>query len=161
VLPVPAARWRLLGSTAASGALLNVAAASRVGGFDADLFLDYVDHDFCLRLRRAGFQIIEASEVRMLPPPGKMAIPLSGKPAPMEPYAPLRRYYITRNRMLLWRRYRRFDLAWILADMRAFFREIFSMLLWEKDLRAKLWMMGRGALDALRNARGELSGHKR
>jgi len=157
----PPARWRLLPAAIASGALLNVAAASRVGGFDADLFLDYVDRDFCLRARRAGFQIIEASEVRMLPPLGKVAIPLSGRPGPNELLSAVRRYYIMRNRMVLWARYWRFDLRWTLSDMRACIRELVSMIAWERDVRRNLWMMLRGAFDALRFARGELHGHPR
>lgn len=157
----PPARWRVLKSTLVSGAMLNVAAASRVGGFDASLFLDYVDEDFCLRLRKEGFQILEASEVRMPLPAGKMEIPLSGRPEPQEAHAPIRRYYITRNRMLLWRRHGGFDLGWMLSDIGACFREFFSMLFWEKGVPGKLWMMARGAFDALRNARGELSGHPR
>jgi rhamnosyltransferase len=140
---------------------LNVTAASRVGGFDAELFLDYVDHDFCLRARRAGFQVLEASELHMLPPVGKQAIPLSGRPAPIDPLPAVRRYYITRNRMLLWARYLVFDLRWMLRDLRTGFRELFSMLLWEKGVGGKLWMMLRGAADALRGARGELRGHPR
>jgi rhamnosyltransferase len=157
----PAARWRLLPSTIASGALVNVAAADTCGGFDARLFVDYLDHDFCLRLRKMGFQILEASEVRMLPPVGRVEIPLAGKPEPTEPYSPVRRYYITRNRMLLWRRYRRFDRRWVWSDMRAFVREIFTVMLWERDVGAKLRMMLRGFVDAVRNVRGELQGHRR
>ena len=34
-------------------------------------------------------------------------------------------------------------------------------VLWEKEVGRKLWMMLRGAFDALRNARGELDGHPR
>ena len=155
--PTPAARWQLLPFAVTSGTLVNVEAASRVGGFDASLFIDYVDEDFCLRLRRSGYQILEASEVRMLSPAtGMLGGHFPGQPSHRAPASSERRYYMTRNRVLLWRRYGSFDRPWLERDVRDFLSEIVAVVRFEKDLPGKLWMVARGLFDAARDARGAL-----
>jgi rhamnosyltransferase len=154
-------RWRLLRLAITSGNLLNVAAASRVGGFDASLFIDYVDHEICLRLRREGYQILEASEVRLMHSLGTMEVRrFLGKRPRVSHHSRLRRYYITRNRALLWRQYGSFDRQWMVNDVRRFLSEVAAVILWEKDVPGKLWMMARGLIDAARNVRGELKGRR-
>jgi rhamnosyltransferase len=151
--------WRLLPLAITSGNLLKVAAASRVGGFDASLFIDFVDHEMCLRLRRAGYQILEASEVRLMHSLGRMEIRrFFGKRPRVSHHSRLRRYYITRNRALLWRQYGSFDRRWMVDDVHRFLNEIVAITLWEEDVPGKLRMMARGLIDAARNVRGELKG---
>ncbi|MDV6260277.1 glycosyltransferase family 2 protein [Rhodococcoides yunnanense] len=41
-----------------SGSLCNVTAWSVVEGYDEQMFVDYVDFEFCLRLRMAGYTIV-------------------------------------------------------------------------------------------------------
>lgn len=43
----------------ASGTVFNVPMALNLGGFDADMFLDTVDHEFCLRARRARMSLLQ------------------------------------------------------------------------------------------------------
>ena len=50
--------WTVIRTTMTSGNLVNIAIAQAVGGFDDSLFIDYVDHDFCLRLRAHGYRIL-------------------------------------------------------------------------------------------------------
>ncbi len=44
-------------TTMTSGNILNLAAFSACGPFCEKLFIDYVDHEYCLRLRRHGYSI--------------------------------------------------------------------------------------------------------
>lgn len=46
-----------------SGSIIDISIAEKVGGFDERLFIDEVDHDFCLRVKDAGYQIYEYSEI--------------------------------------------------------------------------------------------------
>lgn len=160
--PAPPARWRLLDTASTSGALVSVPAAGEVGGFDAALYAAYVDEDFCLRLRRGGYQLLEAIEVRMLsPPPGRIPFrQLAGRPPPVS-RRPTKehRYYMTRNRAVVWRRYWSFDARWVGHDMRDFLHEIVSVVRWERERRGQLWMMARGFFDAVRNVSGPLRRH--
>ena len=48
-----------------SGTANRIPALRSVGGFRADLFIDHVDHDACLRLRRSGWRIRLADGVSM------------------------------------------------------------------------------------------------
>ncbi len=48
-----------------SGALTNVLAWEKVGGFDEKMFIDSVDLEYCYRLRKCGFRIIQVSSVRL------------------------------------------------------------------------------------------------
>lgn len=46
-----------------SGAYTNLRAWSNVGGFDEKMFIDSVDFDFCYRLRKSGYKIIQTNQV--------------------------------------------------------------------------------------------------
>lgn len=49
-----------------SGSLLSVAAWESVGGYDEQLFVDFVDFDFCLRLSQAGWRMRQVPQARLL-----------------------------------------------------------------------------------------------
>lgn len=55
-------RFDIMKYTIASGTIFRVRQARSVGGFDEDLFLDTVDHEFCLRLRALGWVIWRDNE---------------------------------------------------------------------------------------------------
>lgn len=89
-----------------SGALLSREALITVGLFDERLIIDYVDTEFCLRLRDHGFHIALAPGSGMRHALGVRAplrpfgVPLrhaDGRTAMYGYHAPFRRYYITRN----------------------------------------------------------------
>lgn len=49
-----------------SGALFRVAAWQAVGGYDTAMFMDFIDFDYCLRLRIAGWRIVATPQVFLL-----------------------------------------------------------------------------------------------
>ena len=150
------ATWHVIRTTMTSGNLVNVAVAEQVGGFDASLFIDYVDHEFCLRLRHRGFRILEASGAQLSHALGHLEMhALGAVRTGITHQSALRRYYMTRNRLLVWRQYWRWEPAWVLRDMRRFLTESVGIVLFEKDVHAKVRMMWRGICDASRNVRGE------
>jgi len=147
--------WNVIRTTMTSGNLVNIAAAQAVGGFDDSLFIDYVDHEFCLRLRRRGYRILEATRAVLNHALGNMELRSLGVARMgITHHSALRRYYITRNRMLVWRGYWRAEPAWVLRDMRRFLSESAGIMLFEKDAGAKMRMTLRGIRDASRNVRG-------
>jgi rhamnosyltransferase len=147
--------WNVIRTTMTSGNLVNIAAAQAVGGFDESLFIDYVDHEFCLRLRRRGYRILEATRAVLDHALGNLEMRSLGMARMGVTHHPaLRRYYITRNRMLVWRGYWRSEPAWVLRDMRRFLSESAGIVLFEKDAAAKVRMTLRGIRDASRNLRG-------
>ncbi|MBS2962463.1 glycosyltransferase [Actinocrinis puniceicyclus] len=48
-----------------SGMLIRRGALDRVGPFREDFFVDFVDIDFCLRLRRAGLRIVQDQRLKL------------------------------------------------------------------------------------------------
>jgi rhamnosyltransferase len=147
--------WNVIRTTMTSGNLVNIATAQAVGGFDDSLFIDYVDHEFCLRLRRRGYCILEATRAVLDHALGNMEMRSLGVARMgVTHHSALRRYYITRNRMLVWRGYWRSEPAWVLRDVRRFLSESAGIVLFEKDAGAKVRMALRGIRDASRNVRG-------
>jgi len=63
-----------------------------------------------------------------------------------------RRYYITRNRFLVWRRYGRTEPRYVLADILASQKELLKMLLFEEDRKSKVRAMLAGLRDGLRGS---------
>ena len=55
-----------------SGSLCSVDAWAFVGGYDDGLFIDFVDFDFCLRLRHCDFRIIREPKSTLLHEIGKI-----------------------------------------------------------------------------------------
>jgi rhamnosyltransferase len=55
-----------------SGSLCNVKAWQAVGGYDESMFIDFVDFDFCLRVRQKEFRIVREPKTSLLHEIGKI-----------------------------------------------------------------------------------------
>lgn len=139
-----------------SGSVIRRAVLGRVGLFDDALFIDYVDHDFCLRMARANLKVIEVTGVRLNHRLGEMtAHSLLGRQVLTSHHSPVRRYYMFRNRLQVYRRHAaRFPL-WFARDLARNLTEIAKVLLWEGDKKRKLRFMGQGTLDGLAGRLGK------
>ncbi|HEY7889912.1 MAG TPA: glycosyltransferase family 2 protein [Steroidobacteraceae bacterium] len=147
--------WRTIRSAMTSGNLVRVAAALSIGGFDESLFIDLVDHDFCLRLRGHGYRVLEATRARLLHSLGSMERRLLAfKRVNVTHHPAIRRYYMSRNRIILWRRHWRQEPAWVLRDLRRFLSESLCIVLYERQTGGKLRMIIRGIGDAIRHRCG-------
>jgi len=62
---VPATDLREVRYLISSGTFMRVAALTDVDGFDESLFMDLVDHEICLRLRRRGWRLMRARDLVM------------------------------------------------------------------------------------------------
>jgi rhamnosyltransferase len=91
-----------------SGTLTNVDAITSVGGFEERLFIDHVDHEMCLRLRRHGYNIVRMNSTYLLHEVGKgKKIEFFGKRIAYHYYNPKRVYYQTRNLLYILRKYKK------------------------------------------------------
>jgi len=144
-----------------SGSLLSLDAANQVGGFDDELFIDYVDYDLNARLLLAGYKIARSNRATLLHEVGQAARTwlftprrdLEGRWTLERFYAfghsPLRCYYKARNRVIFTKKYgMRFGLAnegvWQIPQ------QIALTCLFETDRRRKLAAFLRGIRDGLR-----------
>lgn len=141
-----------------SGSLFSRSAFKNVGLFDEAFFIDYVDFEFCLRLRKHGFRLIEATEAPIY---HRVGTPTRhrflGITCTVFNHSPLRRYYAARNRLRVYKRYALSDPRWIGHDIWSWFKEIVKLVLFESNRWEKLAFAVKGGWDALRGRGGAYS----
>lgn len=98
-----------------SGTLIPIDAFDKIGRFDESLFIDNVDLEWCCRARRGQFSLFGVCEAELDHRLGdQRRVVLSQLFIVV--HSPLRMYYQTRNRILLYRR-GYVPLKWKLKDM--------------------------------------------
>lgn len=138
-----------------SGIFLSAAALRSTGLFDESFFIDYVDFEFCLRVRKNRLRVIEAPNAivaHQLGDPSRHTI--FGKTTTVYSHSPLRRYYAARNRLRMYPRYLLSDFPWLCHDAWSWLKEVIKLMLFEEDRRQKLGFIARGIWDALRGRSG-------
>jgi rhamnosyltransferase len=141
-----------------AGSFHNVAAWRRLGGFRADFFTDYVDIEYCLRAREAGYSVLRLCRPAIDHEIGHPTRHRLGwRRVTTTNHDRHRRYYITRNRVLVWRRYGRREATYILGDMRAFAKECVKLALFEQDRLRKGAAIARGLAHGVRGATGQIA----
>jgi rhamnosyltransferase len=138
-----------------SGIFVSTKVLREAGLFDDSFFIDYVDIEFCLRLRKSGYKIIEASRAPLahrLGDPSRHTI--LGKTTTVYSHSPLRRYYASRNRLRMYPRYLLSDFPWICHDAWSWFKEVIKLMLFEQDRGRKLLFIAKGVWDAVRSRSG-------
>lgn len=142
--------WSYIRSAMTSGSLIKVAAFQKVGLYDETLFIDYVDHEFCLRLRAHGLCIAEVSGAVLVHNLGEMQwhqmiwVRFSATH-----HSSLRRYYNARNRILMYKRYWLIDPVWVINDHYTFAKDLLKILLVESDKGEKFRSVVRGIKHAI------------
>jgi rhamnosyltransferase len=144
-----------------SGALCRVSALDDIGGFRSDLFIDHVDHDVCLRLRRRGWLIAIEPAARMRHSIGAMRTHRVAGAFGIRNshHSPERQYYKYRNYVLLvMDGTARTDRRWELRAGLALAWGPLKIVAFEEDKRAKLGAVAAGVCDGLRGRTGRRSG---
>jgi rhamnosyltransferase len=137
-----------------SGSCIDLSAWLAVGPMDASLFIDFVDVEWCVRARRAGFSVLGLPWLTMQHSLGDEPASLMGRRFAM--HSPFRHYFLFRNALalILYRRY--MPLSWKLAELIKFpVRIVLYPLLSEHPVE-QLKMIGRGIMDGMRNRLGPL-----
>jgi len=142
--------------TITSGNLLSLDAYKSVGGFLDMLFIDHVDHEYCLRLNKNNYKVIRTNRVLVYHKLGntnrrkffRWIFYPSHHP-------PLRLYYRTRNRFLVDNLYKKSFPEYIKRDRRNFIRELFEIIAFEKNIWAKIKMIFQGYIDYKKNRFGK------
>ena len=104
---IPSSQVEEISMCITSGCLTSVKAILNLGGFNERLFIDQVDHDMCLRLKRSGYRILRANTVELLQEYGQDTVrrKLLWKTIIYHIYPPMRIYYQTRNQLFMVRKY--------------------------------------------------------
>lgn len=140
--------------THTSGNLLNVAAADAVGGFCDDLFIDHVDYDLCIRLRRSGYKILVEPRAITNQSFGETRLVIVGKKFRFftANRTAVRHYYMTRNGILVARRHR--DIGYLLRHLLQVLKTLAKVVMVEDDRASKSRATLVGLWDGCRGVAG-------
>lgn len=144
--------WTTADYLISSGALISMAALKAIGKMDEGLFIDYVDIEWGLRARAAGYQSYGAFDVRMEHRIGEAALEIAG--VKLAVHKPIRRYYYYRNALLLCRR-RYISAAWKVNEVIRLGIKFFIFSALSKRRAADFAMMTKGIRDGLRGKTGK------
>ncbi|MEK1965256.1 glycosyltransferase family 2 protein [Latilactobacillus sakei] len=134
--------------TITSGSLTNVVKWDNIGGFDEDLFIDMVDFDFCERIKLNGYEIIRVNSVRINHQYGDAAIKnFFGKKIGVYNYSPFRRYYITRNNIIFYKKYSNIGNFKIMV--KEIVRNVGKVVLYEDNKLKKINAITKGMKDGI------------
>lgn len=144
-----------------SGALTKADIYKNIGLYDEKLFIDLVDHDYCLSLNRKGFKVIQVSSAVLIHNLGESVKKnvLGLKMTPTN-HSPLRRYYMSRNRHYIWDKYKDDFPKWVLTDKRRFITENLKIILFEDKKIEKFKYIKKGIEDYKNNIFGEFKNNK-
>lgn len=142
-----------------SGNLLNLDIYQIVGPFRDDFFIDFVDHEYCLRLQTHRYRVIQSNKAVLHHSIGTnlkknrflhLTLITSN-------HSCIRRYYITRNRFRVRKLYGRHFPEFFKTDSKRFIAELVNILFFEHDRFNKYLMIGRGYWDYMTGKMGRLT----
>jgi rhamnosyltransferase len=143
-----------------SGALMPAWVFDEIGLFASEYFIDFVDWEYSLRIRAAGYLIAESNQAVLLHSAGhpKQVTFLGFKFNPSH-HSAMRRYYMSRNRVVIYRKYFRMFPRWTLRSLYYdFLRETIKCLLVEKNRIRKLRNFLLGTWDGVTGKMGRRNG---
>jgi rhamnosyltransferase len=140
-----------------SCSLMSLKAFEEIGFFRDDFFIDQVDHEYCLRLRSYGYKVIISCKPLMIHPIGNQT---SHKILWKHPVClnqpPLRIYYMTRNRFILYRMYALKESHWVRSDLNTALKEFILIMLFEDQKIKKIIAMLTGIFHAISGNMGRV-----
>jgi rhamnosyltransferase len=117
-----------------SGSMMPMWIFDKVGMFASEYFIDLVDCEYCLRIRAAGYAIADSKQAVLLHVAGSpRRIAILGFSFQPTYHSPVRRYYISRNRMVVYRKYFSLFPRWTLHSIYESLRETIKCFVAEED----------------------------
>jgi len=140
-----------------SGSLISIRACLAVGGFCDDLFIDQVDHDYCIRLRKQGYMVCKSTEPLMTHTIGNITRQqFFGVYLYTTNHKAFRRYYIARNRIVLAKKYFLTEPIFVICELYRMIGEIVAIVLLEKEKTQKLRAITIGLLHGITGRMGQV-----
>lgn len=131
-----------------SGNLLNTKVFEKVGYFNEHYFIDQVDFEFCLRLKKDNLKLIRVNNAVLLHNYGDIKTKkIFGISVSYTNHNYLRRYYSIRNRLDLWSKYKKVAPEFIKKDKKYFIKDIVKVTLFEEDKIKKIIYTIKGVID--------------
>jgi len=133
-----------------SGSLYDLNCWEKIGGFWEDLFIEGVDNEYCLRAYEHGYSVIVSVKAKLRQQYGaQRLVEFLGFNLFPTFHSPLRHYYVSRNRVHIWRRYWKSSLFYISWDIFSLLNSVFLIMVAEDKKLSKLKSIVQGTLDGL------------
>lgn len=138
-----------------SGSVLNLQAYLKCGPFEDRLFIDHVDHEYCLRLRRNRFRVVQLPHVVLDHALGEVSErEILGWAFSFVTHKPFRSYYSIRNGFYVGVKYLGYRPQFLLSFLRQLLIDIVKASLFEDQTPLRLKMIWRGFVDFCRGRYG-------
>ena len=132
-----------------SGMLLRRSCLTQVPGFREDFFVDYVDVDFCLRMKRAGVRIVRDLALELPHSIGDVRPHrFLGREIHVGHYSAWRHYWIARNGTVLIKEHVRDNPGWAVLNTLFLARWFAHLVLFEPKRRTHVPAYLKGLRDA-------------
>jgi rhamnosyltransferase len=140
-----------------SGSLMPVDIFDRCGWFQEDLIIDCVDHEYCLRARSQGYTLAECRNAVLLVAVGSTTSHQAfGLTISARHYSARRRYYITRNRLVMIQRFWKQQPAWCCRTLQDIVQDTIKVAFVEEGRWGKMGNTARGIYDAFCGRMGKV-----
>lgn len=145
-----------------SGTFLRLAAWQKTAGYCDEMFIDWVDNDFCYSLQEVGYKIFKTRKTFILHEVGNSRLVKSfGKYRYVYNEKPFRHYYSIRNYIYVQKRHWAFlsqnRTSYFLTCLYVLLKKIFFVNVHETDRVAKNHMMVKGIWHGIVNRYGKLA----
>ncbi|KJC63683.1 glycosyltransferase [Agreia bicolorata] len=148
-----------------SGCLYEMDTVNEVGEFREDFVIDCVDTEYCLRLRRHGAAVVWVPNLELRHTVGATSpvyffgrrFVIFGKSPQSSNHADFRRYYMMRNRLLLYAEFGRSDWEWLRHSVPNHVKDTLLAIVFEAGRASRLRAIGQGIADAIRNRTGPMA----
>lgn len=133
-----------------SGLLLKASHLKAIGFLNENLFIDGVDTELMLRFHSRGWHVVLVPGIKLQHAIGAPSQRVAfGRTVSTDNHSSLRRYYMTRNKIYLMRRYGRLEPQWARVVRRRLIRQSVVAVLVEDDRRRKLLAIMLGFLHGI------------
>jgi rhamnosyltransferase len=140
-----------------SGSLMPVTIFDECGWFEEQLIIDCVDHEYCFRARSQGYTLAECRNAVLLVAVGATThYQALGLNIHVTHHSAKRRYYITRNRLVMVQRFWKQQPGWCYRAVRDVVQDTVKLVFVEEERWSKLRNTARGIHDAFCGRMGKV-----
>jgi len=133
-----------------SGSLLRAEIIKRLGLLREDFFIDFIDVEYCLRAISKGYTIHVVCRAKLYHKLGQRKLYKIG-PFQIKPtfHPPCRRFFIYRNRVIVWKSYFAKVPSYVIYDILAAIYDFLRIFLYENHKNEKIKMAFKGLKEGL------------
>jgi rhamnosyltransferase len=144
-----------VGFVISSGSFLSKDVYQKIGPFKEELFIDYIDIEYSLRAAKNNIKSIIVESAKFCHQMGNATRHKLGVANIVtKNHSPNRRYYIYRNRIVLWRLYNR-NIGYLIWDIVAMIYDLLRIISFESSKRKKIRCVRLGLRDGIKNSLGK------